>query len=79
MKFKFLLNSEEAQVLHKALAIYTSDFKNEIVRTDDLNFRKSLEAEYNTLKSIEDRLNGYIGHGAVEPEMSEDMDEKKAG
>jgi hypothetical protein len=79
MKFKFLLSNEEAQVLHKALAIYTSDSKNEIVRTDDLNYRKSLEAEYNTLKSIEDRLNGYIGHGAVESDMFEDIDEKKAG
>jgi hypothetical protein len=79
MKFKFHLSNEEAEVLHKALAIYTSDFRNEIARTDDLNYRKSLEVEYDTLKSIEDRLKGYIGHEAMESDESERIEQKKAG
>jgi len=73
MKFKFLLNPKEAENLHKALGIYTSNLRNEISRTDDLNFRAGLQDEWDTLKSIENRLSGYIVRGFVEEE------EKKAG
>lgn len=60
MKTKFLLSDQEAETLQRALAIYTSEVRNEISHTDDLNYRAGLQEEFDCLKSIEDRLSGYI-------------------
>lgn len=77
MRFKFLLNPEEAQLLHKSLEIYTSNLRNEISRTDDKTFRLGLQQEFDTLKSIQNRLSGYVGRETFRPDELEE--EKKAG
>jgi hypothetical protein len=77
MRFKFLLNPDEAEMLHKALKTYTSNLRLEISRTDDRNYRTELQQEFDALRSIEDRLGGYVGRKTFSPDEIEE--EKKAG
>ncbi|MFL5815052.1 MAG: hypothetical protein ACJ763_15860 [Bdellovibrionia bacterium] len=64
-------------MLQKVLKNYTSNLRLEISRTDDLNYRTGLQQEFDALKSIEDRLGGYVGRENFSPDEIED--EKKAG
>jgi hypothetical protein len=70
MKIKLTLTQKEIEILQKTLDHTTSEIRLEMGRTDEPSFRAGLQEELNCLKSIENRLEGYL-RGTIKQEPEE--------
>lgn len=68
------LSPEEAADLADALRSYLNDFHDEIVNTDDFDYKQALQRKRERLESVVARLGGTGAHtsGGVAPRVVED-------
>jgi hypothetical protein len=57
------LSSEEATDLAAALRSYLNDFHDEIVNTDDFDYKQALQQKRERLEAVVARLGGTATHG----------------